>query len=50
VRVKGKQKFWNLAGGAEAMLQVQAFLLRGDGRLERYFAQRPGSSYRRRAA
>jgi hypothetical protein len=49
-RVKGKQKFWNRPGGAEAVLQVRAALLSEDGRLERYFAERPGSPYRRRAA
>ena len=49
-RVKGKQKFWNRPAGAEAMLQVRAALLSEDGRLERYFAERPGSPYRRRAA
>ena len=49
-RVKGKQKFWNRPAGAEAILQVRAALLSEDGRLERYFAERPGSPYRRRAA
>jgi hypothetical protein len=49
-RVKGKQKFWNRPEGAEAVLQVRAALLSEDGRLERYFAERPGSPYRRRAA
>lgn len=49
-RVKGKQKFWNRPAGAEAVLQVRAALLSEDGRLERYFAQRPGSPYRRRAS
>jgi hypothetical protein len=49
-RVKGKQKFWNRPAGAEAMLQVRAALLSEDGRLERYFAERPGSPYRRRVA
>jgi hypothetical protein len=49
-RVKGKQKFWNRPSGAEAVLQVRAALLSEDGRLERYFAERPGSPYRRRAA
>jgi hypothetical protein len=49
-RVKGKQKFWNRPAGAEAVLQVRAALLSEDGRLERYFAERPGSPYRRRAA
>jgi hypothetical protein len=49
-RVKGKQKFWNRPAGAEAVLQVRAALLSEDGRLQRYFAERPGSPYRRRAA
>jgi hypothetical protein len=49
-RVKGKQKFWNRPAGAEAVLQVRAALLSEDGRLERFFAERPGSPYRRRAA
>jgi hypothetical protein len=49
-RVKGKGKFWNRPGGAEAILQVRAALLSEDGRLERHFAMRPGSPYRRRAA
>jgi len=49
-RVKGKQKFWNRPAGAEAVLQVRAALLSEDGRLERYFAERPGSPHRRRAA
>jgi hypothetical protein len=49
-RVKGRSKFWNRPTGAEAMLQVRAALLSEDGRLDRYFAERPGSPYRRRAA
>ena len=49
-RVKGKGKFWNRPGGAEAILQVRAALLSEDGRLERHFASRPGSPYRRRPA
>ena len=48
-RVKGKQKFWNRPGGAAAVPQVRAALLREDGRRERYFAERPGSPSRRRA-
>jgi hypothetical protein len=48
-RVKAKQKFWNRPGGAEGVLQVRAAYLSEDGRLERYFAERPGSPYRRRA-
>jgi hypothetical protein len=49
-RVKGKQKYWNRPGGAEAILQVRAAYLSEDGRLPRYFAQRPGHPYRRRVA
>ena len=48
-RVKGRSKFWNRPDGAEAILQVRAALLSEDGRLERYFAARPGNPYRRRA-
>jgi hypothetical protein len=48
-RVKSKQKYWNRPGGAEAILQVRAAYLSEDGRLPRYFAQRPGNPYRRRA-
>jgi hypothetical protein len=49
-RVKGRSKFWNRPAGAEAILQVRAALLSEDGRLGRYFADRPGNPYRRRAA
>jgi hypothetical protein len=49
-RVKSKQKYWNRPEGAEAILQVRAAYLSEDGRLHRYFAQRPGHPYRRRAA
>ena len=49
-RVKGRQKFWNRPAGAEAILQVRAALLSDDDRLDRYFAERPGRPYRRRAA
>ena len=48
-RVKSRQKYWNRPAGAEAMLQLRAAVLSEDGRLERYFAERPGSPYRRRA-
>jgi len=48
-RVKGRQKYWNRSAGAEAILQLRAAVLSEDGRLERYFAERPGSPYRRRA-
>jgi hypothetical protein len=47
-RVKSRQKYWNRVQGAEAILQLRAAVLSEDGRLERYFAQRPGSPYRRR--
>ena len=49
-RVKGRSKFWNRPSGAEAILQVRAALLSEDGRLERYFADRPGRASRRHAA
>jgi hypothetical protein len=48
-RVKSRQKYWNRREGAEAILQLRAAVLSEDGRLERYFAERPGSPYRRRA-
>jgi hypothetical protein len=46
-RVKSKQKYWNRGAGAEAILQLRAAVLSEDGRLDRYFAERPGSPYRR---
>ncbi len=49
-RVKSKQKHWNRPEGAEAILQVRAAYLSEDGRFERYFIERPGCPYRRRAA
>jgi hypothetical protein len=49
-RVKSKQKYWNRGAGAEGILQVRAAYLSEDGRLQRYFKQRPGNPYRRRAA
>lgn len=47
-RVKAPQKFWNRPEGAEAILQLRAFVLSEDDRLARYFAQRPGNPYRPR--
>ena len=47
-RVKSRQHYWNRPAGAEAILQLRAAVLSEDDRLERYFAQRPGSPYRRR--
>jgi hypothetical protein len=49
-RVKGRDKYWNRSAGAEAILQVRAAVLSEDGRLARYFAERPGNPYRRRQA
>ena len=49
-RVKSKQKYWHRPGGAAASLQVRAAYRSEDSRLPRYFAQRPGNPYRRRAA
>lgn len=46
-RVKGWDKWWNRGAGAEAILQVRAAVLSEDDRLARYFAERPGSPYRR---
>jgi hypothetical protein len=48
VRVKGWDKWWNRTEGAEAILQVRAAVLSDDERLERYFAERSCSPYRRR--
>lgn len=47
-RVKGKQKHWTRPAGAESILQLRAALLSEDGRLERYFAHRPGWAFRKR--
>jgi hypothetical protein len=51
-RVKARNKFWDRgeAEGAETILQVRAAVLSEDDRLERHFAERPGSPYRRKAA
>jgi hypothetical protein len=50
-RVKAPNKFWNRAEGegAETILQIRAAVLSEDDRLNRHFAERPGSSYRRKA-
>jgi hypothetical protein len=48
-RVKSRQHYWERPAGAEAILQLRAAVLSEDGRLDRYFAERPGSPYRRRA-
>jgi hypothetical protein len=49
-RVKSKQKYWNRPEGAEAILQLRAAVLSEDDRLARFFAQRPGNPFRRKAA
>ena len=48
--VKGREKFWNRPGGAEAVLRVRAAVLSADDRPSRHFARRPGSPHRRRKA
>ena len=47
-RVKSQQKHWSRPGGAESILQLRAALLSEDDRLSRYFANRPGSPFRKR--
>jgi hypothetical protein len=47
-RLKSKQKYFNRPDGAEAILQLRAAVLSEDGRLERFFEQRPGNPHRRR--
>ena len=47
-RVKGRDKYWNITTGSEAILQLRAALLSQDDCLDRFFAQRPGCPYRRR--
>ncbi len=47
-RVKGKQKHWCRPSGAESILQLRAAFLSEDGRLGRYFANRPGCPFRKR--
>jgi hypothetical protein len=49
-RVKSKQKHWNRPQGAESILQLRAALLSEDGRLGRFFADRPGCPFRKRPA
>jgi hypothetical protein len=47
-RVKSKQKHWNRPEGAESILQLRAAVLSEDDRLDRFFANRPGSPFRKR--
>jgi len=45
-RVKGTEKFWDLAG-AESILQVRAALLSEDERLDKHMKTRPCLPFRR---
>jgi hypothetical protein len=47
--VKSKQKYWTRLGGCESILQLRAAVLSQDDRLSRFFAQRPGCPFRKRA-
>jgi hypothetical protein len=47
-RVKDKRKHWTRTHGAESILQLRAAVLSGDDRLSRFFAERPGSPFRKR--
>jgi hypothetical protein len=47
-RVKSKQKYWERPEGAESILQLRAMLLSQDERISRYFANRPGSPFRKK--
>ena len=47
-RVKSPQKHWTRPDAAESILQLRAALLSEDGRLSRYFANRPGCHGRKR--
>jgi len=44
-RVKGSEKFW-VEAGVEAILQLRAAFLSGDGRLDRHTKRRPCSPHR----
>jgi hypothetical protein len=48
-RVKGKDKHWNRPEEGESILQLRAAVLSQDDRLGRFFANREGCLYRRRA-
>jgi hypothetical protein len=47
-RVKSQQKHWSRPQGAESILQLRAAFLSEDGRLGRFFANRPGCPFRKR--
>lgn len=44
-RVKGTEKFWDDGASGEAILQVRAAVISQDGRLARFFRDRPISPY-----
>ncbi len=48
-RVKGKDKHWNRPDGGESILQLRAAVLSQDDPLGRFFTNREGCQYRRRA-
>jgi hypothetical protein len=48
-RVKSKQKYWTRHDGSESILQLRAAVLSQDDRLSRFFANRPGCPFRKRA-
>jgi len=47
-RVKCKQKHWTRPQGAESILQLRAALVSEDGRLSRFFAERPGNPFHKK--
>ncbi len=47
-RVKDERKHWTRPQGAESILQLRAAVLSGDGRLSRFFANRPGNPFRKK--
>lgn len=49
-RFKSRGKFWNRPDGPEPILQLRAAVLSEDGRLDRFFAERPGYPFRGRNA
>ena len=48
-RVKSKQMYWTRLDGCESILQLRAAVVSQDDRLSRFFAQRPGCPFRKRA-
>jgi hypothetical protein len=48
-RVESKQNYWTRHDGSESILQLRAAVLSQDDRLSRFFANRPGCPFRKRA-